>query len=105
MFVIMQRLLRRVGAPKSAAAEAGQGLVEYAFIISFVIIVVLAVLILFGPEIGVRYAVAVEAMRCASQFADLDPAPDEILVQDGSGNCVVRDRAAFEGEVRARLGG
>ena len=35
-----------------APAEKGQGLVEYAIIIAFVAIVVIAVVRLFGPKIG-----------------------------------------------------
>ena len=35
-----------------AAKEKGQGLVEYAIILSFVAIVVIAVVRLMGPEVG-----------------------------------------------------
>lgn len=36
--------------------EEGQGLVEYALIILFIAIVVVAVLIIFGPAIGDLYS-------------------------------------------------
>jgi Flp pilus assembly pilin Flp len=39
-----------------ASKEDGQGLVEYALIIAFVVIVVLVLLILLGPSIGSMYS-------------------------------------------------
>jgi pilus assembly protein Flp/PilA len=40
--------------------EEGQGLVEYALIILFVAIVVVAALLIFGPAIGDLYSTVVE---------------------------------------------
>jgi pilus assembly protein Flp/PilA len=42
--------------------EEGQGLVEYAFILILVALVVLLVLLLFGPEIGNLYSSIVDAL-------------------------------------------
>jgi pilus assembly protein Flp/PilA len=39
--------------------EEGQGLVEYALIILFIAIVVVAVLLVFGPAIGNLYSIVV----------------------------------------------
>jgi len=39
--------------------EEGQGLVEYALIILFIAIVVVAVLLIFGPAIGNLYSTVV----------------------------------------------
>lgn len=39
--------------------EEGQGLVEYALIILFVAIVVVAVLLIFGPSVGNLYSTVV----------------------------------------------
>ena len=39
--------------------EEGQGLAEYAFIILFIAIVVVAVLLIFGPAIGNLYSTVV----------------------------------------------
>jgi pilus assembly protein Flp/PilA len=39
--------------------EEGQGLVEYALIILFIAIVVVAVLLVFGPTVGNLYSVVV----------------------------------------------
>ena len=39
-----------------APVEKGQGLVEYAIIIAFVAIVVIAVVRLFGPRLGNTYS-------------------------------------------------
>lgn len=39
--------------------EEGQGLVEYALIILFIAIVVVAVLLIFGPAVGNLYSVVV----------------------------------------------
>ncbi len=40
--------------------EEGQGLVEYALIILFVAIVVVAILLIFGPAVGNLYSTLVE---------------------------------------------
>lgn len=42
--------------------EEGQGLVEYALIILFIAIVVVAVLLIFGPEIGDLYSTIVNSL-------------------------------------------
>jgi pilus assembly protein Flp/PilA len=42
--------------------EEGQGLVEYALIILFIAIVVVAVLLIFGPTIGNLYSMIVYDM-------------------------------------------
>jgi len=39
--------------------EEGQGLVEYALIILFIAIVVVAALLLFGPALGNMYSIVV----------------------------------------------
>ena len=39
--------------------EEGQGLVEYALIILFIAIVVIAVLLIFGPAVGNLYSTVV----------------------------------------------
>jgi len=36
--------------------EEGQGLVEYALILLFIALVVLVVLVIFGPEVGNMYS-------------------------------------------------
>jgi len=40
--------------------EEGQGLVEYALIILFIAIVVVAIMLIFGPAIGDLYSTVVE---------------------------------------------
>jgi pilus assembly protein Flp/PilA len=40
--------------------EEGQGLVEYALIILFIAIVVVAVMLVFGPAVGDLYSTVVE---------------------------------------------
>ena len=41
--------------------EEGQGLVEYALIILFIAIVVVAALLLFGPALGNMYSIVVNS--------------------------------------------
>jgi pilus assembly protein Flp/PilA len=43
------------GNGRNAWAERGQGLVEYALIIFLVAIVVIAILLLLGPQIGLVF--------------------------------------------------
>ncbi len=40
--------------------EEGQGLVEYALIILFIAIVVVAIMLIFGPAVGDLYSTVVE---------------------------------------------
>jgi pilus assembly protein Flp/PilA len=61
-----RRISSRVKRAKKGGAamlfmprEEGQGLVEYALIILFIAIVVVAVLLLFGPALGNLYSTVV----------------------------------------------
>ena len=45
-------MLRQRFSGQRRGAERGQGLVEYALIIALVAIVVIAILVLMGPQIG-----------------------------------------------------
>ncbi len=45
-------MLKQMLARTRREAERGQGLVEYALIIALVAIVVIAILVLLGPQIG-----------------------------------------------------
>jgi len=49
---MMQALLR----------TEGQGLVEYALIISFVVLVVIVMLFIFGPQVGSMYSNVIQAI-------------------------------------------
>lgn len=44
-------------------SDAGQGLVEYALILFLVAVVVIAVLVLLGPQIGSVFSSVVSALR------------------------------------------
>jgi pilus assembly protein Flp/PilA len=46
----------------SMRSESGQGLVEYALILFLVAIVVIAVLVLLGPQIGTVFSSVVRAL-------------------------------------------
>jgi pilus assembly protein Flp/PilA len=43
--------------------EEGQGLVEYALIILFIAIVVVAIMLIFGPSVGNLYSIVVDAWK------------------------------------------
>jgi pilus assembly protein Flp/PilA len=45
-------MIRRFLTKKLRASQRGQGLVEYSLIIALVAIVVIAILVLMGPQIG-----------------------------------------------------
>ena len=47
---------RDAGQPAPPRGELGQGLVEYALIIFLVAIVVIAILLLLGPQIGAVFS-------------------------------------------------
>ncbi|MER3450323.1 MAG: pilus assembly protein [Chloroflexota bacterium] len=49
--------------PKITHSEEGQGLVEYALILFLVAIVVIAVLMILGPQIGSIFSSVVSALR------------------------------------------
>ena len=53
--------------------EAGQGLLEYALVLLLIAVVVVAILVLLGPEIGNLYS------RVAPCVSDLNGMPDWCL--------------------------
>ena len=62
----------------------GQGLVEYALLLTLIAIVVIAVLVLLGPTIGNVFSLVVEAFQDPASAA-ADPEPDPEGASLGSG--------------------
>ncbi len=52
----LHNILRKENIMLCAPKEQGQGLIEYAIIISLVAIIVIAILWLLGPELGNSYS-------------------------------------------------
>ncbi len=74
------RIEQQVEDSKTPNPEAGQGLVEYAMILSLVAVVVLLVLALLGPAIQKQYILVKSSLDCANYMPEIDAANDELMV-------------------------